>query len=65
MTQTQLAQAFKQVRWERRITLDRAAQKIGISIGYLNRFEHGFVTIKNLKKLKAIERFVRKLENQP
>ena len=47
------------------ITLDEVAMDTGLSVGYLNRIERGFIRdIKNATKKKRLESYIRKLENR-
>ena len=47
------------------ITLDEVAMDTGLSVGYLNRIERGFILdIKNTTKKKRLESYIRKLENK-
>ena len=47
------------------ITLDEVAMDTGLSVGYLNRIERGFIQdIKNVSKKKRLESYIRKLENK-
>lgn len=45
------------------IILDKVAIDTGISIGYLNRIERGYIhDVKNAVKRKKLENYIRKLE---
>ena len=45
------------------ITLDEVALETGLSVGYLNRIERGFISdVKNTAKKKRLESFIHKLE---
>ncbi len=45
------------------ITLDEAAQITGLSIGYINRIERGYITgIKNQQKRERLESYIKELE---
>ena len=44
------------------ITLDEVAKATGMSVGYLNRIERGFISdIKNDAKRKKVENYINKL----
>ena len=54
---------LRQLRKINDITLDRVAMDTGLSVGYLNRIERGYITdIKNIQKRKRLENYIRKLE---
>jgi|SaaInl7_150m_RNA_FD_contig_21_1504282_length_284_multi_11_in_0_out_0_1 transcriptional regulator with XRE-family HTH domain len=45
------------------ITLDEVAMDTGLSVGYLNRLERGFIQdIKNTAKKKRLETYIKNLE---
>lgn len=45
------------------VTLDEIAQETGLSVGYLNRIERGFIAdVKNLVKKKRLENCILRLE---
>ena len=47
------------------ITLDEVALDTGLSIGYINRIERGYVTnIKNEVKRKHLETYIKNLERK-
>ncbi|MFC1726169.1 helix-turn-helix domain-containing protein [candidate division KSB1 bacterium] len=47
------------------ITLDEVAKATGLSVGYLNRIERGYITeIKNVEKRKKLESYVKKLKKK-
>ena len=47
------------------ITLDEVAMDTGLSVGYLNRLERGFIQdIKNSAKKKRLENYIRNLESK-
>jgi transcriptional regulator with XRE-family HTH domain len=47
------------------ITLDEVALDTGLSIGYINRIERGYITeIKNEVKRKRLENYIRDLERK-
>ena len=54
---------LRQLRKLNDITLDEVAMDTGLSVGYLNRIERGFITeIKNNVKRKKLENYIKKLE---
>jgi len=56
---------LRQLRKLNDITLDQVAMETGLSVGYLNRIERGFITeIKNSIKRKKLENYIKKLENK-
>ncbi len=56
---------LRQLRKINDITLDQVAMDTGLSVGYLNRIERGYITeIKNNNKRKKLESYIRKLENK-
>ena len=56
---------LRQLRKVNDITLDQVALDTGLSVGYLNRIERGYITeIKNNLKRKRLENYIRKLENK-
>lgn len=47
------------------ITLDEVALDTGLSIGYINRIERGYITeIKNEVKRKRLENYIKELEKR-
>ncbi len=45
------------------VTLDEVAQITGLSIGYINRIERGYITeIKNKQKRDRLESYIKELE---
>ena len=47
------------------ITLDEVAKATGLSVGYLNRIERGYITeIKNVEKRKKLENYIKKLQKK-
>ncbi len=47
------------------ITLDEVALETGLSIGYINRIERGYITeIKNEVKRKRLENYIKNLEKK-
>jgi transcriptional regulator with XRE-family HTH domain len=47
------------------ITLDEVAKATGLSVGYLNRIERGYIKeIKNVEKRKKLESYVKKLQKK-
>ena len=47
------------------ITLDEVALETGLSIGYINRIERGYITeIKNEVKRKKLEKYIKELEKK-
>lgn len=45
-------------------TLDDVARETGLSVGYLNRIERGFVTeIKNVTKLASLQKYLKSALN--
>jgi len=47
------------------ITLDEVALETGLSIGYINRIERGYITdIKNEVKRKRLENYIKELEKK-
>ena len=56
---------LRQLRKLNDITLDEVAMDTGLSVGYLNRIERGFISeIKNNVKRKKLENYIKKLENK-
>ena len=56
---------LRQLRKINDITLDQVALDTGLSVGYLNRIERGYITeIKNIAKRKRLESYIKKLENK-
>lgn len=61
MTLTKL----RKLRKMNEITLDEVALDTGLSIGYINRIERGYITdIKNEAKRKRLEMYIRDLEKK-
>jgi transcriptional regulator with XRE-family HTH domain len=56
---------LRQLRKINDITLDQVAMDTGLSVGYLNRIERGYITdIKNNLKRKKLENYIKRLENK-
>ncbi len=56
---------LRQLRKLNDITLDEVAMDTGLSVGYLNRIERGFISeIKNNVKRKKLENYIKKLETK-
>ncbi len=56
---------LRQLRKLNEITLDQVAMDTGLSVGYLNRIERGYITeIKNNIKRKKLESYIKKLESK-
>lgn len=56
---------LRQLRKLNDITLDQVAMDTGLSVGYLNRIERGYITdIKNNFKRKKLENYIKRLENR-
>ncbi len=56
---------LRQLRKLNDITLDQVAMDTGLSVGYLNRIERGYITdIKNNSKRKKLENYIKRLENR-
>jgi transcriptional regulator with XRE-family HTH domain len=56
---------LRQLRKLNDITLDQVAMDTGLSVGYLNRIERGYITdIKNNLKRKKLENYIKRLENR-
>ena len=56
---------LRQLRKSREITLDEVAIDTGISVGYLNRIERGYVLdIKNEDKRRKLKNYIKRLENK-
>ena len=54
---------LRQLRKLNDITLDEVGMDTGLSVGYLNRIERGFISeIKNNVKRKKLENYIKKLE---
>ncbi len=54
---------LKPARRRLELTLDNVAMETGLSIGYLNRLEKGFVPrIKNTTKSKTLKAYIKKIE---
>lgn len=47
------------------ISLDVVADEVGISIGFLNRYERGFIKdVKNIEKKARLEFYIQRLEEK-
>lgn len=47
------------------ISLDVVSNEVGISTGFLNRYERGFIKeIKNIQKKERLEFYIKKLEEK-
>ena len=56
---------LRQLRKLNDITLDQVAIDTGLSVGYLNRIERGYISdVKNALKRKKLENYIRRLENK-
>ena len=56
---------LRQLRKLNDITLDQVAIGTGLSVGYLNRIERGYISdVKNALKRKKLENYIRRLENK-
>ena len=56
---------LRQLRKINDIILDEIALKTGLSVGYLNRIERGYIAeIKNVGKRKKLENYIKKLERK-
>ncbi|MCP4725544.1 MAG: helix-turn-helix domain-containing protein [bacterium] len=56
---------LRKLRKYNEITLDEVAAETGLSIGYINRIERGYITeIKNPAKRKALISYIKKLEKK-
>jgi len=56
---------LRKLRKENDITLDEVALETGLSIGYINRIERGYITdIKNEDKRKSLETYIKNLERK-
>ena len=56
---------LRQLRKLNDIILDEVAMDTGLSVGYLNRIERGFISeIKNNEKRKKLENYIKKLEKK-
>lgn len=54
---------LRQLRKLNDITLDEVAIDTGLSVGYLNRIERGYINdVKNANKRKKLENYIRRLE---
>lgn len=54
---------LRQLRKLNDITLDQVAIDTGLSVGYLNRIERGYINdIKNANKRRKLENYIRRLE---
>ncbi|MFC1563237.1 helix-turn-helix domain-containing protein [candidate division KSB1 bacterium] len=52
---------LRQLRKLNDITLDQVAMDTGLSVGYLNRIERGYITeIKNNVKRKKLENYIKR-----
>lgn len=61
MTLTRL----RKLRMINEITLDDVALATGVSIGYINRIERGYITeIKDKNKRKKLENYIKNLEKR-
>ncbi len=56
---------LRKLRKMNEITLDEVALDTGLSIGYINRIERGYITdIKNEVKRKRLETYIKNLERK-
>ena len=56
---------LRQLRKINDIILDEIALKTGLSVGYLNRIERGYIAeIKNVGKRKKLENYIKKLKRK-
>ena len=56
---------LRKLRKMNEITLDEVALDTGLSIGYINRIERGYITdIKNNVKRKRLESYIKNLEQK-
>ena len=56
---------LRQLRKLNDITLDEVGMDTGLSVGYLNRIERGFISeIKNNVKREKLENYIKKLETK-
>lgn len=56
---------LRQLRKLNDITLDQVAIDTGLSVGYLNRIERGFISdVKNSIKRKKLESYIKRLESK-
>lgn len=56
---------LRQLRKINDITLDQVAVDTGLSVGYLNRIERGYISdIKNATKRKKLENYIKRLEHK-
>jgi transcriptional regulator with XRE-family HTH domain len=56
---------LRQLRKINDITLDQVAVDTGLSVGYLNRIERGYINdVKNAAKRKKLENYIKRLENK-
>lgn len=56
---------LRKLRKMNEITLDEVALDTGLSIGYINRIERGYITeIKNEVKRKRLEKYITDLERK-
>ncbi len=54
---------LRKLRKYNEITLDEVAIETGLSIGYINRIERGYITdVKNPEKRKNLLNYIKKLE---
>ena len=56
---------LRKLRKMNEITLDEVALDTGLSIGYINRIERGYITdIKNEVKRARLEKYIKELEKK-
>ena len=56
---------LRKLRKMNEITLDEVALDTGLSIGYINRIERGYITeIKNEVKRERLEKYIKELEKK-
>lgn len=56
---------LRKLRKMNEITLDEVALDTGLSIGYINRIERGYITdIKNEVKRASLEKYIKELEKK-
>lgn len=56
---------LRKLRMINEITLDDVALATGVSIGYINRIERGYITeIKDKNKRKKLENYIKNLEKR-
>lgn len=54
---------LRQLRKVNEITLEQVSAETGLSVGYLNRIERGYIAnIKNQQKRQNLENYIKKLE---